>query len=318
MTRLGLFAALFTAATLSLAQNYPTRPVRLIVGFPPGGAVDLLARITAPRLGEKWGQQVVVDNRPGAGSRIAAEIAAKAAPDGYTLLMITSSHAVGAGLYGKLAYHPVDSFAAVTLVGSTPLVVLTHPSLPVKSVKDLIALAKARPGQLNFGSSGTGGITHLAGELFKGMTGINIVHVPYKGTGPAFTDFIAGQVELMFPALPGALPHVKAGRVRAVAMSSAKRSPALPAVPTVVEAGVAGYEVTNWYGLLAPAGTDAKIVGRLHDEFAAVLTMSDVAEAFARAGAEPLSSMPRDFEAYLRSEVARWTKVIKDAGVKVE
>lgn len=318
MARLGLFVALFTAATIALAQNYPTRPVRLIVGFPPGGAVDLLARITAPRLSEKWGQQVVVDNRPGAGSRIAAEIAAKAAADGYTLLMITSSHAVGAGLYGKLAYHPVDSFAAVTRAGSTPLVLLVHPSVPVTSVRELIALAKARPGQLNFGSSGTGGITHLAGELFKGMAKINIVHVPYKGTGPAFTDFIGGQVEVMFPALPGALPHVRAGKVRAVAMSSAKRSPALPEVPTIAEAGVAGYEVTNWYGLLAPAGTDTKIVERLHDEFAAVLRMSDVAEAFARAGAEPVSSTPREFEAYLRSEVARWTKGIKEAGVKVE
>lgn len=311
-----LLATLIGIACTAGAQSYPSKPVRFVLGFPPGGAVDLLARILAPKLTERWGQQVVVDNRPGAGSRIAAEIAAKADPDGYTLLMVTSSHAVNAGLYEKHAYDPVNAFAAVTLVASTPLVLLVHPSLPVQSVKELVALAKRRPGRLNYGSSGTGGITHLAGELLKGMTGISIVHVPYKGTGPAFAELIGGQVELMLPSLPGALPHVKAGKVRAIAMTAARRSPVLPDVPTIAESGIAGYEVTNWYGLLAPAGTERKIIERLHDEVVALLQMRDVVAAFARAGAEAVSSTPQEFQAYLRTEVAKWTKVIKDAGIR--
>lgn len=300
----------------AVAQPYPSKPVRLIIGFPPGGAVDLLARILAPKLSERWGQQVVVDNRPGAGSRIAAEIAARADPDGYTLLMITSSHAVNAGLYEKHAYDPVNAFAAVTQMASTPLVLLVHPALPVRSVKELVALAKRRPGELNYGSSGTGGITHLAGELLKSMAGISIVHVPYKGTGPAFAEFLSGQVEVMVPSLPGALPHIKAGRVRAIGMTSAKRSPVLPGVPTIAEAGIAGYEVTNWYGLLAPVGTERRIIARLHDEVVALLKMRETGEAFARAGAEAVSSTPEEFQGYLRAEVAKWTKVIKDAGIR--
>ncbi|MBI3068041.1 MAG: tripartite tricarboxylate transporter substrate binding protein [Betaproteobacteria bacterium] len=312
-----LFAALAIGIACSaLAQTYPTRAVRLIVGFPPGGTVDLLARITAPKLSERWGQQAVVDNRPGAGSTIAAEIVAKANADGYTLLMITMSYAVSAGLYQNLAYHPVDSFAPVTLVGSTPMILLAHPSLPVKSLSQLIALAKARPGQLNFASAGAGSFPHLAGELLKRMAGIDIVHVPYKGAGPAFTDLVGGHVELQFASLPGSLPYIRAGKVRPIAVTSAKRSRAMPEVPTIAESGIAGYELTNWYGLLAPAGTDRKIVERLNGDFVAILQIRDVAEAFARVGAEPVTSTPREFEVYLRSEVEKWSKVIKDAGIR--
>lgn len=314
-------ARLFAALTIGMAcavvaQPYPSKPVRVILGFPPGGAVDILTRIMAPKLSEKWGQQIVVDNRPGAGSMIAAEIVANGAADGYALLMITASHIVSASLYRKLAFHPVDSFAAVTQVAATSIALLTHPSVPVKSVKELIALAKARPGQLNFGSSGTGSILHLAGELFKRMAGVNIVHVPYKGAGPAYIDLIGGQLELMFGAVPSALPHVEAGKLRAIAVTSAKRWPALPEVPTIAESGVPGYEVTNWYGLLAPAGTARQIVERLHDEFAGVLRMQDVAQAFMRSGAEPVSSTPREFQALLSSELAKWTQVIREAGIR--
>ncbi len=300
----------------AIAQPYPSKPVRVIVGFPPGGAVDILTRIMAPKVSERWGQQVVVDNRSGAGSMIAAEIVSNAAADGYTLLMITASHIVSASLYQKLAFHPVDSFTAVTQVASTPTALLAHPSLPVKSVKELIALAKARPGQLNFGSSGIGSILHLAAELFKGMAGINIVHVPYKGAGPAYTDLIGGHLELMFGAVPSALPHVKAGKLRAIAVTSAKRWPALPEVPTIAESGIPEYEVTNWYGLLAPAGTARQIVERLHDDFAEVVRMQDVAKAFVNSGADPVGSTPQQFNAHLRSEFAKWTRVIKDAGVR--
>lgn len=312
---------LFVALTIGMActvvaQPYPNRPVRVVVGFPPGGAVDILTRIMAPKVGERWRQQVVVDNRPGAGSMIAAEIVANAAADGYTLLMITASHIVSASLHQKLAFHPVDSFAAVTQVASTPLALLAHPSLPVKSLKEVITLAKARPGQLNFGSSGTGSILHLAGELFKRMAGVNIVHVPYKGAGPAYIEFIGGQLELMFGAVPSALPHVKAGKLRAIAVTSTKRWPALPEVPTIVESGVPGYEVTNWYGLLAPAGTDRKIVERLHGDFAGVVRMQDVAQAFVKSGAEPVGITPQQFDAHLRSELAKWTQVIREAGIR--
>ena len=313
-----VFAALaIVIASSVMAQSYPTKPVRMVLGFPPGGGIDVLARIIAPKLTERWGQQVVVDNRPGAAGNIGADIVAKAPADGYTLLMMTMSHAVGASLYTKLPFHPADSFSGVTLVGATTLVLLTHPSSSAKSLKELIALAKARPGQLSFGSSGIGGSPHLAGELLKLQTGINIVHVPYKGSGLAFADLIGGHVPLLMSALPGALPHIRSGRVRAIAVTSVQRSQAVSEVPTIAESGVPGYDVRHWFGALAPAGTERTIIDRLHDEFVAVLHMPDVAEAFGRAGTDPVSNKPREFDAYLRAEIARWGKVIKEAGVRV-
>jgi tripartite-type tricarboxylate transporter receptor subunit TctC len=314
-----VFAALaLGVACNAIAQTYPTKPVRMVLGYPPGGGIDTLVRIMAPKLSERWGQQVVVDNRPGASGNIGADIVAKASPDGYTLLMMTLSHAVGAGLYPKLPFHPADSFSGVTLIGATTLVLLTHPSTPVKSVKDLIAAAKASPGKLSFGSSGIGGSPHLAGELLKLQTGIDIVHVPYKGAGAAYGDLIGGHIPLLMSALPGALPHMRSGKARAVAVTSIQRSQAAPDVPTIAESGVAGFDVRHWFGALAPAGTDRKILERLHADIVAVHRMPDVAAAFTKAGADPVDNTPREFDAYLRAEIAKWTKVIRAASVKAE
>lgn len=305
-------------ASSASAQTFPTKPVRMVLGYPPGGGIDVLARIMAPKLSERWGHQVVIDNRPGASGNIGADIVAKAVPDGYTLLMMTVSHAAGAGLYPKLPFHPADSFSGVSLIGATVLVLLGHPSSPMKSLKDVIAAAKARPGQISIGSSGVGGSPHLAGELLKLQTGIDLVHVPYKGSGIAYADVMGGHVPLLMAAAPGAMPHIKSGKARAIAVTSAQRTQSLPDVPTFAESGVPGYEVRHWFGGLAPARTDRKILERLHDEFVAVLRMPDVVDAFGKAGADPVSSKPKEMDAYLRAEIAKWTKVIRAAGVKPE
>lgn len=326
MHRFALILCALAAASSATAQTastevghtYPTKPVRVVLGYPPGGGIDVLARIMSPKLSERWGQQVVVDNRPGASGIIGADIVAKAAPDGYTLLMMTMSHAVAAGLYSKLPFHPADSFSGVSLIGATTIVLLSHPSSRLKTLKDVIDAAKARPGQLSFGSSGIGGSPHLAGELLKQQTGIDIVHVPYKGSGLAFTDLMGGHVPLLMSALPGALPHIRSGKIRAIAVTSIQRSSAIPEVPTIAESGVPGYDVKHWFGALAPAGTDRKVLQRLHDDFVAVLRMPDVAEAFSRAGVDSITNAPREFDAYLRAEIAKWTKVIRAAHVKVE
>jgi len=309
--------ALLSAAG-AMAQTYPTKPVRMVLGYPPGGGIDVLARIMAPKLSDRWGQQVVVDNRPGASGNIGADIVAKAPPDGYTLLMMTLSHAAGAGLYPKLPFDPAGSFSGVSLVGATTLVLLANQSSPLKTIKDLVAAAKARPGQISFGHSGVGGSPHLAGELLRLETGIDIVHVPYKGSGLAFADLMGGHVPLLMAALPGALPHIKSGKLRGIGVTSIKRSAAIPEVPTIAESGVPGYDVKHWFGALAPAGTDRRILEKLHAEIVAVQGMPDVAEAFMRAGADPVNSTPREFDAYLRAEIARWAKVIRAAGIKVE
>ncbi|MBI3938216.1 MAG: tripartite tricarboxylate transporter substrate binding protein [Betaproteobacteria bacterium] len=301
------------------AQRYPVRPIRLIVGFPVGGAADIVARIVGQKLGERFQQQIVVDNRSGAGGVIAAEITAKAAPDGYTLLMISSSYAVNAGFRKKLPYDLVKDFAAVTLVASAPLILIGHPSLPARAVSELIEMARARPGQLNLASSGgSGTITHLTGELLKLMANIDLTHVPYKGAAPALTDLISGQVQLAFSSLPAALPQIKAGRVKAIAVTSAKRAGAAPDIPTIAESGVAGYDATNWYGVLAPAATPKRIVGSLNAGMLQVLRSPDVADAITRQGADPLGSTPEEFERYMKAEIAKWTKVIRDAGVRPE
>jgi tripartite-type tricarboxylate transporter receptor subunit TctC len=305
-------------ATRGATQEFPTKPVRIVIGYAPGGGADTLGRILAPRLTERWSHSVVLDNRPGASGNIGAELVANAAPDGHTLLLITLSHAVGAGLYPKLPFHPADSFAGVSLVGATTLVLVTFPASPLKSVKDVIDAAKARPGQLSFGSSGVGGSPHLAGELFKLQAGVDIVHVPYKGSGLATVDLIGGRIPLMMAALPGAVENIKSGRMRALGVTSMQRSPAVPDVPTIAESGLPGYDVRHWFGILAPARTDRKRLEAIHDALVTVLRMPAVTEAYARAGADPVSDTPREFDAYLRSEIARWTKVVRAAGVKVE
>ncbi|MBI4190325.1 MAG: tripartite tricarboxylate transporter substrate binding protein [Betaproteobacteria bacterium] len=300
------------------AQVYPAKSIRLIVGFPPGGAVDIVARIVGQKLAERLGQQVVVDNRAGAGSVIASEITARAAPDGYTLLLIAAAHAVNAGFQKKLPYDPVKDFAAVMLVTSAPNVLVANPSFPAKSVTELIEIARARPGQLNFASGGSGTSAHLAGELLKQMAKIDLTHVPYKGAAPALTDVISGQIQLLFSSLPGALPQIKAGRVKAIAVTSTKRSGAAPEIPTVAESGVAGYEAANWNGMLAPAATPKPIVGKLNAEMLRVLRGTDVIDAISRQGADPRGGTPEEFEGYLKSEIAKWTKVIRDIGVRPE
>lgn len=304
-----------TTSGISLAAQYPSKPVRLVIGFPPGGAADIIARIMSQRLSELWGQQIVIDNRPGAGGMLGGEIVSKAAADGYTLLMASSSHAAGAGLYNKLSFDPVKSFSPISLVASAPQVLLANNELPAKTIGELVSAAKANPGKLNFGSAGNGSTTHLAGELFKSMARVNIVHVPYKGGAPALTDLMGGQIQLLFLSLPPASAQIKADRVRALAVTSAKRSKLLPQVPSIAES-IPGYEATNWYAVLAPAGLRGALVRQINSQMVEVLRTKDVADAIARQGAQPVGSSPEQFESYLKSEIAKWTKVIRETGIR--
>ena len=305
-------------AVVANAQNYPTKPVRMVAASSPGSAVDIVARIVAQKLGEQLGQQVVVDNRAGAGGNLGAELAAKAPPDGYTLFMGTPAHAINTGLYRKLNYDLTRDFAPVSQVTTGAYVVVVHPSLPVKSIKELIALARAKPGQLNYASAGSGNATHLAGELFASKAQIKLVHVPYKRSGPAVTDLVGGQVQLMFANLVAALPQVKTARIRALAVTGHTRAAAAPELPTVSEAGVPGYVVTSWFGVLVPAATPREIVTRLNTELARTMSAPDVRERLASDGAEPQTGTPEQFGTFIRSEIAQWTKVVKDAGIVAE
>ncbi len=317
--RISAGAALALFALYAHAQTYPSKPIRIVVPLAAGGPGDVLARAVAQKLTESIGQQVVVDNRVGANTNIGNEAVAKSAPDGYTLLMSASTLTINPSLYANLPYDAIKSFAPVTLVATTPLVLVVHPSLPVKSVKDLIALAKARPAQLLYGSAGNGSVLHLAGEMLNSMAEIKIVHVPYKGVTNAFSDLLGGQISLMFPGAPIALPQVQAGKLRALAVTSDKRSAAAPALPTVAEAaGLPGYEVSVWYGVLAPAGTPPAVVNRLHAELVKIVQSPDVATRFAALGAEPLHNTPEQFAAFLKSDLVKWTKVVRDSGAKID
>ncbi len=318
MIRWSCVAVCSSLVQTALAQNYPAKPVRVIAASSPGSAVDIVARIIAQKLGEQLGQQVIVDNRAGAGGNLGAEIAAKAAPDGYTMFMGTPAHAINSGLYRKLNYDLVRDFAPVGQVTSGQYVIVVHPSLPVKSVKELTALARAKPGQLNFASAGSGNATHLAGELFKSLARVNLVHVPYKGSGPALTDLVGGQVQLMFCNLTAALPHVKTGRLRALAVTGERRAAAAPELPTVIEAGVPGYVVDSWFGVLAPAATPRDIVARLNAELVQTMRAPDMRERLAAEGAEPVSSTPEQFAAFIKAEIAQWTRVVRDAKISME
>jgi tripartite-type tricarboxylate transporter receptor subunit TctC len=315
------FAAVLACGLLlqsASAQSYPAKPVRLIAASSPGSAVDIVARIVAQKLTEQLGQQMIVDNRAGAGGNLGAEVAAKAAPDGYTLFMGTPAHAINTGLYRKLNYDLTRDFAPVSLVTTGQYVIVVHPSLPVKSVKELIALARTRPGQLNYASAGSGNATHLAGELFKSLARVNLVHVPYKGSGPALTDLIGGQVQLMFCNLTAALPQVKSGRLRALAVTGAKRTATVPELPTVSEAGLPGYVVTSWFGVLAPAGTPREVIVRLNGELAQAMRSPDMRERLAGEGAEPTAGTPEQFAAFIKTEIAQWTTVVRDARISAE
>jgi tripartite-type tricarboxylate transporter receptor subunit TctC len=294
---------------------YPAKPVRFVVGQAPGGATDVVARLVAPKLSERLGQTVVVENRTGAAGSIGAAFVAKSAPDGYNLLVVSSSYAINPSLSAELPFDPVRDLAPVTLIAEAPFLLVVHPSMPVRSVKELIAFAKARPGALNFGSGGNGSSGHLAGELFKFLAGVAMMHVPYKGAGPALVDVIAGQVHLTFGSVLSSLGHVKNGRLRALGVTSAKRSSGAPDLPTIAEAGVKGYQTTTWYGLLAPANTSEAVMNRLSAEMKNVVETPEVKNKILVDGAEPVGSTPKRFQEHLAAEMRRAAEIIKRAGV---
>lgn len=311
-----LFAAVTTAATAQ--QNYPMKPIRLIVPFAPGGGNDFLARFVGQKLSERLGQQFVVDNRAGASGIVATDLVAKAAPDGYTLLLgFVGPLALNPNLE-KVPYNPVRDFAAASLLASSYHILVVHPSVPARSVKELIALAKARPGEINYASSGSGATLHLVGELFKSAAGINITHIPYKGAGPAAIAVISGEAQMMFSSTTAVMPHIRANRLAALAVTSPNRSPLAPEVPTLVESGLRGVEVGSWYALVAPAATPREIVMRLHAEIVRLTAMPDYRQQLEKQAFEPLTSSPEQFPAFVKAELEKWSKVIKTAGIKSE
>lgn len=310
-------AALFTGIAPVHAQ-YPNKSIRFILPFPPGGGTDTLARILGAKLAEGLAQQVILDNRPGAGSNLGAELAAKSPPDGYTLLMANIAHSINVTLYSKLNYNLVKDFAAVSLLASAPNIVVVHPSVPVKSIKELVALARSRPGVLDYASSGSGSSAHLAAVLMLELTKTKMNHIPYKGGGPAVVALISGEVSIGFATTPSVIGHIKSGKLRALAVTGAKRSPAAPQLPTVSEAGIPGYEMSGWYGILVPTGTPQGVITRLHAESLKVLKFPDVIERMAVAGFEPVGNSPAEFTAFIASEIEKWAKVVKAAGMRVD
>ncbi|MDP2398478.1 MAG: tripartite tricarboxylate transporter substrate binding protein [Burkholderiales bacterium] len=316
-----LLVSLLLCAVVSNAfaqAQYPAKPIRFILPFPPGGGTDTLGRMIAQKLGEALGQQVISDNRPGGGANLGAEIAAKSPPDGYTIFMGNVAHTINVSLYPKLNYDLVKDFAPVSILASTPNILVVHPSLPVKSVKDLIALAKARPGQLDFASAGSGSSSHLAGELFNSMGGVKLTHIPYKGGGPAVIALISGQVPVGFATTPSVMPHVTSGRVRGLAVTGDRRLPLAPDLPTISEAGIAGYEASTWYGLLVPTGTPGDIINRLHGTTVKILGLDDLKKRLESSGFQGIGSTPQEYAAYTSSEIAKWAKVIKAAGIRAD
>jgi tripartite-type tricarboxylate transporter receptor subunit TctC len=306
------------AAGPAWAQSYPVRPIRLILPFPPGGPTDITGRAIAQKLGEQLGQSVIPDNRPGAAGNIGLELAAKAPPDGYTIVLTAPPIAISPSLYKKLNYNAQKELAPITLVAEIQNIVVAHNSVPVKNLKDLIALARRNPGKLNFSSSGAGSTNHLASELLKGMYKLDMVHVPFKGSGPALVALMSGQVDWGTMAVPGAIPLVKAGKVRGLAVLSEKRVPALPNIPTAKESGVDNFVVSIWYGILAPAGTSRNIINRLNSELHKVLAAPDLKERLANSGVDPLTSTPEQFASHIKSETVRYAKIIKDAGITAQ
>ena len=304
--------------TSAAAQNYPTRPIRLVVPQSAGGSTDLVARPLAQRVAEAFRGSVVVDNRPGAGSTIGTDIVAKAPPDGYTLLAVAASFSMSPSLYRKLPFDPLNDFAPVSLLSSLPNILVVHPALPVKSIKELIALAKQRPRELNFGSSGNGAGDHLAGEMLNVMAGIRMTHVPYKGGAPAMVDLLAGNIQLIFATLATGIPYIKSGRVRALAMAAPTRFALLPDVPTVAEAGVPGFAVTNWAGIFVAAGTARPIIDRLNSEVVKALGAAEVKQKLLEMGLVASTNSPEQFAAFIQSETVKWAKVIKDANIRIE
>jgi tripartite-type tricarboxylate transporter receptor subunit TctC len=309
------FLLLLAASSAALAQSYPAGPLRIVVPFPPGGGTDILARVIAQKLNESWAQPVIVDNRGGANGTIGTAAAAKAAPDGHTMLLVPSGFAVNPSIYKNLPFDTVKDLAPVTQLAASPLVLVVHPSFPAKNVKELIALLKSRPGEINFGSSGNGSPPHIATELFKLMTGTKMTHIPYKGAGPATVDLIAGQIPIYFMNALSAVPQMKQARVRPLGVTSDKRFAGLPQVPTIAEAGVPGYSMTNWYGLLVPAGTPRASLMKLHGEVVRILNLPELKERLSSEGAEVVGSTPEQFAAFLRDEIAKDARIVKASGM---
>ena len=305
-------------SNFAFAEDYPSKPIRIIVPYPPGGFNDTLARTLGQKLTEKWGQSVIVDNRPGGGTTIGANLAAKSAPDGYTLLIVSFAFAVNPALYPSLPYDTTKDFAPIVLAASTPNLLVVNPDLPVKSVKELIGLAKSKPGKLNYASAGNGSSNHLSMELLKSLTGIDAVHIPYKGSAPAVTDLIGGQVDLMFDNVPNVLQQVKAGKLRAIAVSGRERSPFVKDLPTVAESGVPGFDVSVWFGIVAPAGTPQPVVAKLNAEINRILKLPDIKQTFNSQGVEPAGGTPGEFSAFIAAQTTKWAKVVKDSGAKAE
>jgi tripartite-type tricarboxylate transporter receptor subunit TctC len=312
----GVQAAGFHTVALTTTQGYPTKPIRMLVPFAPGGGTDIVARLLAQKLTEAFRQSVIVDNRAGGGGTIGAETAARATPDGYTLIMVSGSYATNAALF-KLPYDPVNDIVPIALIGETAFLVCLHPAVPIKSVSELVAYAKAKPGALNYGSTGTGGITHLATELFDMMAGTKMTHVPYKGTGPALNDLLGGQIQLIFGSAPSMIPQVRANRLRAIAVTTSKRSAAVPEIPTVSEAGVRGYEAVLWYGVWGPKGLPKDIVQRWNAEIRKAVKLPDMKERLASEGLEIADAPPELFQSVVKRDVAKWSKVVKEANIKL-
>lgn len=313
-----LSAGVASAQAQSVQPAFPSKPVRFIVGQAPGGATDLIARLLTGKMSEALGQSMIVDNRTGAAGSIGAALVAKSAPDGYTLLLVSSSYSINPSLYKSLPFDPLKDLAPVILLAESPFLLVVHPSLPVRSVIELVNLARSRPDMLNYASGGTGSSGHLAGELFKGAAGIKLAHVPYKGAGPALADTIGGQTQLIFASMISSLQHVRSGRLRALAVTSVKRSSAMPDLPTVAEAGVRNYSTTSWYGVLAPAGTGASIIHRLNTELQKSVMHPDIRQKLLADGAEPAGGPPEVFQKHLITEIAKWQRVVKSAGVQLE
>ena len=312
-------AAIGLASAAALAQGYPNKPVRMVVGFPPGGGTDVVARVISQKLSEWYGQSVVVENRPGATGTIGADVIAKSAPDGYNLLMgHVNSHGIAPNLFAKLPYDPIKDFAAVAYVGYVPNVLAVHPSVPARSVKELVALAKSKPGAMNYASSGNGSTQHLAGEMFKQLTGTDIVHVPYKGSGDAIKDLLSGTVNMNFDTMPPVLPHIQAGKLRGLAISTPKRLSQLPEVPTFEEEGIKGFDVTNWYGVMAPGGTPREMVSKLNADINKAMQVPEVRARLEAVGTQLREQSVAEFDAFMKAEVTKYAKLVKDANIRIE
>ncbi|MGH8616179.1 MAG: Bug family tripartite tricarboxylate transporter substrate binding protein [Burkholderiales bacterium] len=318
LTMVTIAAAALAASSAALAQTYPSKPVRVIVPFPPGAGVDIVTRIVTPRLSEQMGQQFVADNRAGAGGIVGAEVAAKAPADGYNLLMGTAGLLTVVPVMSKVSYNVARDFMPITLVASVPSLLVVHPTLPVKTMKELVALARAKPGAINYASTGSGTLPHLTAELFRLQTGVNIVHIPYKGSAPAMTDLLGGHVEMFFGNMLSVIPQVRENKLRALVITTKQRSPAAPNIPTVAEAGYPGLEAETWFGLLAPAGTPKEAIAKVHDELIKALRHPDTQRMLADQGAIPIGNTPEQFAAYIQAETRKWEKVLKASGVRAE